>query len=381
MPRHIRSSPATDGYFPALTGIRAVAALMVYFHHFNPFTGPMFGKFIPAFIAEFHVGVTIFFVLSGFLISYRYEELFRIKQMRWRDYFVNRFGRIYPVYFLATIVVFLPFYCHCVFSAQLPVLFLNLSFLRGFFSDYRDTGISAGWSLTVEELFYFLFPLIVGFSRRISLWLQAVAGLSFGIGLVFLFRDLSFHGFFSSFQFLFEFTFFGRCFEFFTGIFLARTVRKKGIPNQVPGKSRCTLVGAAWIAVCIAGLAVNKAVLREGGWWLSAETLLNNFILPPGIALLFYGLLSERSAARWVLSSSLFSALGKSSYVFYLIHIPLFAVLYFRWGQHPLPVLLVITVIAWLIYIGVEQPLNRLIRRKFEGRRSSASTISLSQSR
>ena len=56
--------------FPALTGIRAVAAFMVYIHHRNPFDEVFFGKKIHDFFGEFHVGVTIFFVLSGFLITY-----------------------------------------------------------------------------------------------------------------------------------------------------------------------------------------------------------------------------------------------------------------------------------------------------------------------
>ena len=57
--------------FDSLTSIRAVAAFMVYLHHFNPFIG-IKTLYIGDFISEFHIGVTIFFVLSGFLISYNY---------------------------------------------------------------------------------------------------------------------------------------------------------------------------------------------------------------------------------------------------------------------------------------------------------------------
>ena len=60
--------------FPALTGIRALAAFMVYIHHYNPFSIEFFGKYIHDFFSEFHIGVTIFFVLSGFLICNRYFD-------------------------------------------------------------------------------------------------------------------------------------------------------------------------------------------------------------------------------------------------------------------------------------------------------------------
>ena len=52
--------------------------------------------------------------------------------------------------------------------------------------------------------------------------------------------------------------------------------------------------------------------------------------------------------------------------MFYLIHVPLFSLFYFGWfAQKPLPTFLCMEILAWLLYIGVEHPLNALIRRKF----------------
>jgi peptidoglycan/LPS O-acetylase OafA/YrhL len=56
---------------PALTGVRQIAAFMVVVNHLCPET-KIVG--IDNFIKELNVGVTIFFVLSGFLIAYRYYE-------------------------------------------------------------------------------------------------------------------------------------------------------------------------------------------------------------------------------------------------------------------------------------------------------------------
>src|SRR5689334_14754720 len=90
--------------FPALTGIRAVAAFMVFFHHLPLWLKP--NVFIGLQLT-FYDGVTLFFVLSGFLITYKYFDKLQASRGWIRYYFVNRFARIYPVYFLLLTVVIL----------------------------------------------------------------------------------------------------------------------------------------------------------------------------------------------------------------------------------------------------------------------------------
>jgi len=360
----ISQRTVNQDYFPSLTGIRAVASIIVYLGHFNPFTGPAFGKYLPAFVHEFHIGVTMFFVLSGFLIFYRYGDNFERKGLSLHNYFINRFARIYPMYFILTVWIFLPFVCHCLFRT--PVFLLNISFLRGFSDEYMRTGDPSGWSLTVEEMFYALVPLMVLVSKKIPYLLQAALFLSLGALLTAIFSHISFHGFFGSFQLLFEFTFFGRCFEFYTGMLLAMYLKRRAAVHLPPGRPFRTAAGIAWVTLCISGLAVNTHVHlhHQQELFLLIETLINNFLLPPGIALLYYGLIIERSSLRRLLETVLFLTLGKSSYVFYLIHVPFFPYLYFKSGERPLPVFLLIELIAWLMYILMEKPLNSLIRRK-----------------
>ena len=68
-----QSSQPTDTtrMIPALTGLRAVAAYAVFLHHYNPAPAGTFGYRL---FAQGYVGVSIFFVLSGFLIHYRYAN-------------------------------------------------------------------------------------------------------------------------------------------------------------------------------------------------------------------------------------------------------------------------------------------------------------------
>ncbi|PWT72730.1 MAG: acyltransferase, partial [Bacteroidetes bacterium] len=110
-----------DGnYYPQLTGIRAIAAFMVFFFHFNPFHE----GFIFHFVNEFHVGVTVFFVLSGFLITYRYIDSFEFSREWFSKYIINRVARIYPMYILITI-------CAFIFAPDIvktvPIFILNIT--------------------------------------------------------------------------------------------------------------------------------------------------------------------------------------------------------------------------------------------------------------
>jgi len=150
-------------YFPALTGTRAVAAFMVYIFHFNPFIPEKFGNSIFSFFDQFNAGVPVFFVLSGFLIAARYEDSVEANSTWLKQYLLKRFARIYPIYFLLTTITFVIFWLD---FFPLPrntspseynsfiLYLLNISFLKGFFDLFKNTGLPQSWSLTVEECFY-----------------------------------------------------------------------------------------------------------------------------------------------------------------------------------------------------------------------------------
>jgi peptidoglycan/LPS O-acetylase OafA/YrhL len=102
--------------------------------------------------------------------------------------------------------------------------------------------------------------------------------------------------------------------------------------------------------------------------------LINNFILPIPIAVLYYGLICEKSNLSRFLSINLIRLLGRTSYAFYLVHmiiiesvaIPFIAP---RFGEyHNLYVLFVFILTqltAYLIFTFYEQPINMFLRKKF----------------
>lgn len=360
----VKTKTSNQEYFPALTGIRAIAAYLVFFHHFNPFQKNESTRLLFGLFNEMYIGVTVFFVLSGFLIGYRY---FETENFNFKKYITNRIARIYPMYFLLTILTFSVFYfsdsSHSLFSIK--VFLLNITFLKGLFGDFVFTGINQGWSLTVEEMFYFSAPLffILIHRSRFFLIFLPVFLLSFGFLLTNYFNSCSLSGFFVSNKFMLNYTLFGRCFEFFIGISLSIFYKRN--KNKIKS-GYSTYTGLLIIISSLFLLNLLKGDYKYG-IMNPFGILINNLFLPfCGISLLFWGLLREQTFVQNILSSNLFVILGKSSYIFYLIHLGVIE--YFiqkNITSNIYLIFLLINIISILLFKIIEEPLNNLIRKKF----------------
>ncbi len=151
-------------YFPGLNGIRAIAALLVIFMHFNQFAY-LFGlsRFYPETDLA-GIAVTIFFALSGFLITFLLlEEKEKYESVSLSKFYMRRILRIWPLYFTIIIASFLLY--HFVPSVNEPVdtrktIFLFIFFLPNYayLSGLTITPITPLWSIGVEEQFYILWP-------------------------------------------------------------------------------------------------------------------------------------------------------------------------------------------------------------------------------
>ncbi|GAB2969142.1 acyltransferase [Hymenobacter coalescens] len=351
-------------YLPALTGVRAVAAYLVCLHHFNPFPeGPGPAGLLHEAVREFHVGVPIFFVLSGFLITLRYFGTGQWTRRWWARYLRNRVARIYPMFFLLTTLVFVVRYFREGAFAFRTWLF-NVTFLRGFFDEYKYTGIPQGWTLTVEECFYLLAPVAFALLLRRPrlLWLLPLGLLAVGCLLVATVGALEHHGLFGNLRFMLLFTFFGRAVEFFAGVQLALWYRRGLLRagSRVPGL--LTAAGLLLMTAVVAGLVAVRGPY-EYGQEAPLGIVLNNVVLPGGIALLFAGLLTERTWLQRLLASAPLQLLGKSSYVFYLVHFGLVQELLRDYVvDHPLALFVLLNALSIGLYYLVEQPLNRWLR-------------------
>jgi peptidoglycan/LPS O-acetylase OafA/YrhL len=357
-------------FIPALTGIRAICAYFIFFKHLNPFSfteNP--NSFL--FINQFYTFLTFFFVLSGFIICHKFYEINSLKRKHLYNYFINRFSRVFPVLFILTSITFLLQYIkHTDTTVSiLTNYFLNITLLKGFSSEYYLTGIGPGWSLTVEELFYFLSPLLFLLLKKKSALLYILLSVYLaGVLLTLLFSGINIGGFFSTYHFTFYFTFFGRVFEFLCGIYLAMLV--KGIyKNTWIEKTghKSTYIGVLLISIAVLlqyWIAQRFNVLQGYENWLGL--FVNNMIMPIGITILFYGLIYYKSPVQWFLGSGLMVQLGNSTYSFYLLHTSFLLSWVKKYISHNLFIVFIsIILFSFLFYKLVEQPIARRLRKKF----------------
>jgi peptidoglycan/LPS O-acetylase OafA/YrhL len=362
--------PKDNNYFPELTGVRAIAASMVFVHHFNPASEKTFGKVFVGMSNQLAIGVTLFFVLSGFLIANRYLEL---KDFDFRRYFLFRVARIYPMYFLLTtatvVVLFYPNFNLGIYEKI--VYFLNISFLRGFSDDLKFTIVGQGWSLTVEETFYLLAPLLFLVIRKKWQFIFVFPFIFYFIGreITSWFVIHPFWGFFKSQQFTNLYTFFGRSFEFFIGIGLAILLKKH--PEKIATKSPKGIFTYTGLAMMVVSLYLLY-ITYDNSVQANADKVyfaLTNNILTPVISIVpfYYGLLTEDTKVASLLRSKTFVLLGKASYVFYLIHMGIF--------RHILPGFsniwvktisdfIILQLISIALFSFIEEPINNYIRKK-----------------
>lgn len=171
------------GQRPALDGLRGVAILLVIASH----------VFAGRFVGGGPVGVTIFFVLSGFLItSLLLEERERTDRISLRRFYERRARRLFPALALSLLVVgSISVYLGASPARLLPVVFYFGNWWIAFggkLGYFRMT-----WSLAVEEQFYLLWPLLlIGVARlggrRAIMW-TAVVGAALSIALRFALWD------------------------------------------------------------------------------------------------------------------------------------------------------------------------------------------------
>src|SRR5215469_4485022 len=195
--------PTNPAQLPALTGLRFIAALcVVVSHSFTAMTtvgNPLWFTYFAALSA---FGMTLFFVLSGFVIHYNYSE--QIREHRWRgtiNFFVARFSRLYPLYIVSMVLVL---YQHAIFlnawegdAASGRVLKFALPFylsmtqtwiyaVNGDFSlVYQFPSLrlmQISWSLSTEWFFYIIYPVVCIFLGRLRGTRSILASLTIAAG-------------------------------------------------------------------------------------------------------------------------------------------------------------------------------------------------------
>jgi peptidoglycan/LPS O-acetylase OafA/YrhL len=152
---------------PSLNGIRAISVFLVVLAHSG------FGYIIPG-----GLGVTIFFFLSGYLITtLMLVESERIGVIDIRNFYARRFFRLAPPLLITLTIAYSLNFCgilpgHITLEGLTAQLFYFSNYFSIFIDPHGDktpSGTPVLWSLAIEEHFYIVFPLIMAFFVRSAL--------------------------------------------------------------------------------------------------------------------------------------------------------------------------------------------------------------------
>ncbi|MDQ2639167.1 MAG: acyltransferase [Pseudomonadota bacterium] len=154
-------------YWPFLDGLRGLAVLLVITHNINAFNGADKFERIPAVISHAGwIGVQIFFVLSGFLITHQLLQS-RGATNYFSSFYMRRALRIFPLYFLALTIGLFVVPHFAAIEAENAETFSQAPWLWVFLSNWTQPFhgtvylFSHFWSLAVEEQFYLIWPAVI----------------------------------------------------------------------------------------------------------------------------------------------------------------------------------------------------------------------------
>ncbi len=352
----------------SLTGLRWWAAFGVFAYHMANLAPLPHQNFLNV----GYTGVSFFFVLSGFVLTWSARPSTGICQFWWR-----RFARIWPSHFLALVPCLFVFYSFStppeghwwVKEFSLPIIALSIILVQGFSTNpvVLFSGNPAAWTLSCEFFFYFLHPIVNPkrvMERRYSISLLCVAVIT-GICMCLLrTKDIILPPPIE------------RIWEFLLGMALAHLIRS-GIRVHLP----------AWLVYPMLGGVVAFYWTINCHFHDSTSIYIHLLrVYTPVILAVTYALAIAVCASADLMgyASSLRHRLvvtaGEWSYVFYLVHA---TVLYavrsvtgvVQWSAWTLPVWVgvfaIAIVLSALVHGYVEKPLEQKLRRWGDHRFSS----------
>ena len=342
-----------------LTGIRALAALWVLLFHLqgkiNTALPQLYGLFKPV-ILNGYLGVDLFFILSGFIISYNYADRFsHFTLSKYWDFLWMRLARLWPVHFviLALYAALLLRAFHSGISPQHPELYSlgrliqNFCLIQAWSIPIHESWNVPAWSISCEWAAYLLFPAII-----LSKAVTRSSCLTITTGGLAILTMASF----------------------------LQSVHANG--NNQYGLIR---IAGEFVAGCSLCHLFHSQVGRNWNWNLLipisgvVTILLLGFVLPsfslvpywcvPFLALIIFGLAYHQCAYSRLLSTRLFLFGGHISYSLYMVHTLCFIILKKNFPNleaRPMSFvvdLLFAITIAAAMYYFVEEPCRKKMRK------------------
>lgn len=336
-------------YRPDIDGLRSFAVVFVVLFHAFPKLLP--GGFI---------GVDIFFVISGYLISSILLKDLECSSFSIAKFYSRRIIRIFPALLLVLttclilgwFVLLSDEYKQLAKQTVAGITFVsNFSFWleSGYFDSAADHKILLHlWSLAIEEQFYLVWPIFLWAAYRYNkalLFLFSACALSFIANVFNVYADQSGTFYLPWYRF----------WELGVGGFLAYL---NYIPKTKLIENLCSIIGFALVFLSL--LLIDRNSLFPG-WWALLPTFGAALIIAAG---------SATPLNRIILSNKLLVGIGLISFPIYLWHWPLITFTRIYWGDPSAIKIFIATVLsvpfAWATYQFVEKPIRfKNIQRRF----------------
>lgn len=337
-----------------LTSLRFFFAMMVFGAHCYVID-VFFDKHL---FKEGFVGVSFFFVLSGFIIAYNYQYKLLENEIGKRTFWVARIARVYPLHWFTLFIAII--LGNCVIASDcidwLRHFLASLTLTNAYIPqpDYFFSFNSPSWSLCCEQLFYFSFPFLIPLAKNYKrlLYIFVLMAVVVMAGMYFTPEDKI-----KGYWYVNPLTRFP---DFIVGMLLFRLyeyLKDKGITSR-QGSVLEIISIIIFLAFYLYASEIPRVYRYSCYYWLPVSMVLIVFSLQKGI---FSRVLSNRFLVTG----------GEISYSFYLIHL-LVLLPYVEWQKGTdikiawyvsVPVLFcIIILLSLLSYRFFEKPMNKKIK-------------------
>lgn len=355
----------------SLTSFRFIAALMVFFWHVGLFSQYQLG----------YMGVSFFFVLSGFILSYNYHSKFStLSKEDIKKFYIARFAKIYPVHLL-TLVLSIPLGIRIFLLSEdsslisIMTSFISNLFLIHSYSPSYEFGTAfngVSWSLSNEAFFYLMFPFLMWFLLKIGTTNKKIALSSICTWVVLFLLILL-----SSLQrevgiddWLLHVFPLIRVFEFIIGMTLGLLFVKNKEWFTIRKKFSFTTLEILSILLLFASIFYSPHI---------AQMFKFSFYYIPFWCLLIWIFALQGGVLSKLLLNKFMILLGEISFSFYMIHQLVIRYMNASPLSHVFNIVISLTIsiiLSFLMYYYFEEPLRKRIRYKLKKNKEASSAHS-----
>lgn len=358
---------------PALTGLRFIAAMLVVCLHYTTTILAPRSELLHRMASMGEVGVSIFFILSGFILIYVYPIEGRAIRGSVSRFFAARFARIYPAYLCAALFSLPLIAWNLAPSFGWPTVLATLGLLQAWVPSMALEWNGPGWSLSAEAFFYACFPVLalaLGLLsvRKLCMLLAALWFVLLGVSSLYhiLQPDGPAPVWPPTWLVVVWFNPLSRLPEFAMGIALGHLYgRVQRGDLQLPWWARPKILLPTSLTASVLGLIFGPSL---------PTVYSGHGVFDPAFAAVIFSLPAASGIVARFLASTPMVALGEGSYSIYLLQAPVWGWVCHLWGLSNAQAIAMPSMVAFqigalillalLVHRLIEEPARQAIRAR-----------------